>query len=66
LVARLVDAPAPLRAGGGQLSAGALGERIHPDRVEYVVRRAQLLARVEAAALPARRHIPLSRRVMQM
>src|SRR5215468_8949691 len=36
-----------------QLAAGALGERLHADRVEQVVGGAQLLAPVDAPALAA-------------
>ena len=54
-----VAAPAlaDLLARGDQLAAGALGERLHPDRDEHLVRRAELLARVDASALAAQ---PLS------
>jgi hypothetical protein len=38
-----------------QFSAGGLGERLHPDRVEQLVGRAQLLARV-ARRLSRRNH----------
>ena len=48
-VLSLADRP----AGGQQLAAGALGERLHADGVESVVRGAQLFARVDAPALAA-------------
>ena len=40
-------------AGGQQLAPGALGERLDAHRVQHVVGGAQLLARVDAAALAA-------------
>ncbi len=40
-------------AGGRQLTAGPLGERLHAHRVHQVAGGAQLLARVRAAALAA-------------
>ena len=40
-------------AGRRQLDAGPLGERLHPDRRELVVGRAELCARVDATALAA-------------
>jgi hypothetical protein len=36
-----------------QLTAGPLGERLDPDRLQHVVRRAKLLTRLVAAALAA-------------
>ena len=51
--ARLGGALAGGLAGGQQLAPGALGERLHADRVEHVVGGAQLLARVDASALAA-------------
>ena len=53
LVARLGRPLADRLAGGLQLTAGALGERLHADRRELVVRRPELRARVHAAILPA-------------
>src|SRR5262249_677114 len=53
LLAGLSGASAHLLARGDQFPAGALGERLHADRGEHVVGRAQLLARVEPPALPA-------------
>src|SRR5262249_60965083 len=53
LVARLDAVLACLLARGDQLPARALGERLHPDRVEHVVGRAQLPARVDASAFAA-------------
>ena len=44
---------AHLLAGGQQLAAGALGERLRAHRGEHLVGRAQLLARVDAAVLAA-------------
>src|SRR5262249_58931007 len=44
-VARRGAAPSYLLPRGDQLPAGALGERLHADRVQHVVGRAQLLAR---------------------
>ena len=40
-------------AGGEQLTSGALRERLHADRLEQLVRRSQLRARVDAAILSA-------------
>src|SRR4029450_5415757 len=40
-------------AGGEQLAGGALGERLHPHRREQLVSGAQLLTRVQPAALAA-------------
>ena len=40
-------------AGGQQLAAGPLGERLHADGVEHAVRGAQLLAGLAAPALAA-------------
>ena len=48
---------ADLLAGREQLAAGALGERLHPDRRELFVGRPQLRARVDAATFAAQ---PLS------
>jgi hypothetical protein len=58
--------PGPGRSWGGldgpvghgltrvaQLTAGPLGERLDPDRLQHVVRRAKLLTRLVAAALAA-------------
>ena len=53
LVARLGAALADRLAGGEQLAAGALGERLDAHLGEHVVRRAQLLAGVDAPALAA-------------
>ena len=50
-VARLVGAPAHRLAGGQQLAAGALGERLGPEAAEHLVGGAQLLARVDAPVL---------------
>src|SRR3954470_18564335 len=47
-VAGLRRAPGRGLAGGQQLAAGALGERLGPDSVEVVVRGSKLLARVGA------------------
>jgi hypothetical protein len=47
LVARLDGAFTGGFAGGQQLARGALGERVHADCGEHLVRGAQLLARVE-------------------
>ena len=52
-VARLDRALAGRLAGGEQLAAGAFGERLASHRGEHLVRGAQLLAGVEAAALAA-------------
>ena len=49
LVAGRVEPPAHLRAGGLQLVPGALGERVGAQRDERLVRRAELLAGVDAA-----------------
>ena len=47
-------APPPhLLAGGLKLLAGALGERLHADRRQHLVGRAQLVARVDPAVLAA-------------
>ena len=40
-------------AGGDQLPAGALGERLHANRLEHVVGRPQLRARIAGPALAA-------------
>src|SRR5262245_53782546 len=40
-------------AGGQQLGAGPLGERMGPDTAQHVVREAQLLSRVHAPVLAA-------------
>jgi hypothetical protein len=53
LLARLGAALADLLPGSDQFPAGALGERLHPDRGEQVVGGAQLLARVDASTLAA-------------
>jgi hypothetical protein len=53
LLARLDGAFAGGLAGGLQLAAGSLGERLDAHRVQKVVGDAQLLAGVEAAALAA-------------
>ena len=53
LAAGLDGALAGRLAGGQQLARGALGERLGAHRGEQLVRGAQLLARVEAAALAA-------------
>src|SRR3954447_17252669 len=50
-VAGLRCAPGRGLAGGQQLAAGALGERLGPDSVEVVVRGSKLLARVDAPVL---------------
>jgi hypothetical protein len=42
-----------LLPGGDQFPAGALGERLYPDREEQVVGDAELLAGVDASALAA-------------
>ncbi len=49
----LPDALADGLAGGHQLAAGPLGERLHAHRVQHAVGGAQLLPRVHAAVLPA-------------
>src|SRR6201999_2471469 len=51
LASRLGTALAYLLTRRQQLAAGALGERLHPDRGEHVMGRTQLLARVGASAL---------------
>src|SRR5262249_33949519 len=51
VVARVVAALAHLRAGGDQLAPRALGESARAHRGEALVRRAQLLARVDAPGL---------------
>jgi hypothetical protein len=53
LLARLDGAFAGGLAGGLQLAAGSLGERLDAHRIQKVVGGAQLLAGVEAAALAA-------------
>ena len=53
LVARLDGSLAHLLARRQQLTPGALGERLHADRHEQLVCRAELLARVDPAALAA-------------
>ena len=53
LVVRLDRPPANGLAGREQLALGALGERLRPDAPEELVGRAQLLARVRTAVLPA-------------
>src|SRR3954465_8283885 len=53
IVPRLDDPPPHLLAGGLKLLAGALGERLHADRGEHLVGRAQLVARVDPAILAA-------------
>jgi len=52
-VARLRSAPGHGLAGGRELAAGALGERFSAHRGEHLVRRAQLLARVDPAVFAA-------------
>src|SRR5690348_7664634 len=51
LVAGLRLAPADLFAGGHQLAASTLGERLHPDRDAQLVSRAQLLTGRGSSAL---------------
>src|SRR6185437_14721875 len=51
LAARLGTALAYLFTRRQQLAAGALGERLHPDRGEHVMGRTQLFARVGTPAL---------------
>jgi hypothetical protein len=53
LIARVVAALSHVLAGGDQLAARTLGERLHPDADEHVVSRTQLVAGVEAASLAA-------------
>ena len=53
LLVRASGAPAGGLAGGPQLAAGPFGERLHADRVEHVVRGAQLRPRVGPAPLAA-------------
>src|SRR5438105_4147271 len=53
LVARLDGAFAGRLAGGQELAPGPLGEPLHAHRVQHLVGDAQLLARVDAAALAA-------------
>ena len=53
IVARLDRPLAHRLAGRQQLTAGALGERLHADRRELVVRGAQLRTRVDPAILAA-------------
>src|SRR4051794_24170378 len=53
IVATLDGPPPHLLAGGLKLLAGAVGERLHADRGHHLVRRAQLVARVDPAVLPA-------------
>jgi hypothetical protein len=53
LVASLDGALAGGHASGPQLAARPLRERLRADPLEHAVSRAQLLARVAAAALPA-------------
>src|SRR5215207_5162435 len=48
-VARLGAALAHMLAGGHELLAGALGERVHPDRREHRMRFAEFLPGVNAA-----------------
>jgi len=50
---RAGGAPAGGLAGGPQLTAGPFGERLHADRVEHLVRGAQLRPRVDPPALAA-------------
>src|SRR5262245_54199448 len=50
---RLGCSPAGLLARREELTTRALGERLHPHGDEHVVRRMQLLARVDASALTA-------------
>jgi hypothetical protein len=50
---RLDPAFADTFAGGQHLAFGAPGERLEPHRNEHLERRAQLLARVQAAPLSA-------------
>ena len=52
-VARLDGALARGLAGGQELAAGALGERLGADAAKHLVRGAQLLARVDAPVLAA-------------
>ena len=51
LIACLDLALAHLLAGGEQLAAGALRERLHADRDEHLVGGSQLLARILTPAL---------------
>src|SRR4051795_10793440 len=53
IVASLDGPPTHLLAGGLKLFAGALGERLHADRGQHLVGRAQLVARVDPAVLAA-------------
>src|SRR3954468_1942644 len=53
IVASLDGPPTHLLAGGLKLVAGALGERLHADRGQHLVGRAQLFARVDTAVLAA-------------
>ena len=53
IVARFDRPLAHLLARGLKLLTGALGERLHPDRGQHLVGRAQLLARVDPAILAA-------------
>src|SRR3954468_3236776 len=53
IVASLDGSPPHLLAGGLKLLAGALGERLHADRGQHLVGRAQLVARVDPAVLAA-------------
>ena len=57
LVARVVPPLADGLAGREQFVARALAEPVRADRAEQLVRRAQLLARVDAAAV-RRSHSP--------
>src|SRR6185503_10869985 len=50
-VAGLGDALAHSLAGGQQFTSGTVRERLHADRLEQLVRRSQLCARVDAAIL---------------
>src|SRR3954468_15838488 len=51
-IARLGTPLADRLARGGQLSPGALGERLHADGREQLVGGAQLLPRIDAASGP--------------
>src|SRR5580765_2282075 len=51
LVARVVGASARFLSGGDELSPRSLGESLHAHGAEHVVRRVQVLARVDAPVL---------------
>src|SRR4051794_4171919 len=53
LVAGLDGPPPHLLAGGLKLPPGSLGQRLHADRGQHLVGRAQLVARIDPAVLPA-------------